>query len=159
MSKSCCFTGHRDITRDIIKKIQGPLLKQIEELAERGVTRFYAGGAMGFDLLAEEAVLCARQRYPQVQLILALPYIGHDRAWEVNVRSFYRTQIEPEANEIYYVSERYFHGCMHKRNRYMVDHSNICISYLSRSSGGTKYTVDYCAEKGIPVINFATSTI
>ena len=45
---------------------------------------------------------------------------------------------------------------MHKRNRYLVDHSSICIAYLTENRGGTFYTANYANTSQIPVINIAT---
>ena len=59
------------------------------------------------------------------------------------------------ADEIIYISEVYYRGCMQKRNRYMVDHSVICLCYLTETSGGTKYTIDYCKKQGKEIINLA----
>lgn len=53
------------------------------------------------------------------------------------------------------VVKLYFKGCMHKRNRHLVDNSGYCICYLTRTQGGTAYTVDYALERGLPVINIA----
>jgi predicted Rossmann fold nucleotide-binding protein DprA/Smf involved in DNA uptake len=44
---------------------------------------------------------------------------------------------------------------MRSRNRFMADHSNRCIAYLSRMQGGTLYTVNYALESGVPVENLA----
>lgn len=44
---------------------------------------------------------------------------------------------------------------MHRRNRHLVDHSGTCICYLTRSTGGAAYTVDYARRKGLHVINIA----
>ena len=42
---------------------------------------------------------------------------------------------------------------MHKRNRYLVDNSSVCICYLTEATGGTAYTVDYAQTKNLTVIN------
>ena len=44
---------------------------------------------------------------------------------------------------------------MFKRNRYLVDHSSLCICYLTRQTGGTAYTFNYAKNKGIEIINIA----
>ena len=44
---------------------------------------------------------------------------------------------------------------MHKRNRYMVDSSGICICYWIRDKGGTAYTVRYAEKKSLKIINIA----
>ena len=52
--KTCAFTGHRVLDGNFSK---AKLKKEIKKLIERGVEIFYNGVAMGFDLLAAEAVL------------------------------------------------------------------------------------------------------
>ena len=54
-----------------------------------------------------------------------------------------------------YVSRQYTRGCMHERNRHLVDNSSVCVCYLNRESGGTAYTVDYAEKQGLEVINLA----
>ena len=44
---------------------------------------------------------------------------------------------------------------MHKRNRHLVDHSSICVCYLTEDRGGTAYTVNYAKKQGLKVINLA----
>ena len=55
--------------------------------------------------------------------------------------------------KVRYTSVEYTRGCMHKRNRHLVDHSGVCVAYLTESRGGTAYTVDYARKNGVPVIN------
>ena len=54
-----------------------------------------------------------------------------------------------------YVSEHYTRGCMFERNRYMADHSDICVCYCTSGEGGTAYTVRYAEKKEIPIVNLA----
>lgn len=60
-----------------------------------------------------------------------------------------------QADKVVYTSKEYTRGCMHKRNRHLVDNSSICIAYLTEQSGGTAYTVDYARKNGLIVINIA----
>ena len=89
---------------------------------------FYgAGGALGFDTLAAKTVL------------------------DIMVYE----DIKRRSDKIVYVSREYTPDCMHRRNRHLVDHSGTCICYLTRSTGGTAYTVDYARRKGLRIINLA----
>ena len=150
--KTCCFTGHR-----ILPKDQGLLQKRLEEtiirLIENGVIYFYAGGALGFDMLAEETVLRLKKDYPEIKLFLALPCIHHEAKWKlVSVEQFKR--IARKADQVIYVSNSdYFSGCMQRRNRYMVDRSGICVCYLKSTSSGTGYTVKYARQRDLQVFN------
>lgn len=63
--------------------------------------------------------------------------------------------IKTQADKIVYTSQEYTRGCMHKRNRHLVDNSSVCICYLTEPSGGTAYTVNYALRNGKSVINIA----
>lgn len=145
----CCFTGHREIATEEISRICVALDSKIAELADRGITCFYCGGAEGFDTLAAEAVLRARENNPQIRLHLALPYPKKTKKeTESSVRY---ERIKEQADEVVFVSPQYMRGCMQKRNRYMVEHSSVCVAYLLEGTekGGTKYTVEYAQKKGL----------
>ena len=58
-------------------------------------------------------------------------------------------------DRVVYVSQFNQRGAMLKRDRYMVDNSDIVVAYLTKSSGGTYYTVKYANEKGVKVVNLA----
>ena len=46
-------------------------------------------------------------------------------------------------------------GCMHVRNRHLVDFSSYCICYQTKETGGTAYTVNYAKENGLIIYNVA----
>ena len=118
------------------------------------MTDFYAGGCTGFDTIAEQAVLKYRETHPAVRLIIVIPYRNQASAWSEEKRMEY-DRIKTYANETICLSERYYRGCMHQRNRYMVDHSSVCVCYLMQESGGTASTVKYAQRKGLPICNLA----
>lgn len=43
------------------------------------------------------------------------------------------------------------------KNRHLVDNSSVCVAYLTRSGGGTAYTVEYAKKHGLKVINIAAN--
>lgn len=152
--KACCFTGHRMISNERITYIQRKLEETIGDLIQRGVVFFSAGGALGFDTLAAKVVLKARETNQEVKLILVLPCVSQADRWNEEDRAVYE-EIKGLADEIIYTSQEYRKGCMHKRNRYLVDNSSICICYLTENTGGTAYTVRYAKRKRLSVINIA----
>ncbi len=147
----CCFTGHREIDPAELRTVEKATARAIESLIERGITTFITGGAMGFDTLAAETVLKIRKRHPEVHLILALPCENQTRGWPADAVKRYDT-IRERADFVKVLSPTYHRGCMHVRNRYMVDNSAVCICYLRRHSGGTAYTVDYATAQNIELI-------
>ncbi len=147
-NETCCFTGHRDIPSALRQKIDHALKNEIISAYGLGIRTFIAGGAIGFDMMAAQAVLSLKNSYPDITLTLAIPCRDHDAKWSNSAKSEF-AEIKKNADEITYVSESYHQGCMFKRNRYMIDRSCICISYCTRSTGGTRYTVDYALSSGI----------
>lgn len=67
-----CFSGHRKLPQNC-DELRAKLKKEIIGLIECGVVFFGAGGAWGFDMLAEETVLQLKEDYPHIRLILVLP--------------------------------------------------------------------------------------
>jgi len=78
---TCCFTGHRRIPPEVVAPLRERLEAEIESLIRQGVRYFGAGGALGFDTLAAEAVLDLKAVYPFIRLILVLPCRDQTRGW------------------------------------------------------------------------------
>lgn len=152
--KTCCFTGHRKIPINSLKEIEEGLEKEISELTLHGITDFAAGGALGFDTMAAQAVLRAREQNPLIRLILVLPCITQSHRWSDYEKKLYE-DIRSRADKVVYTSQEYTSSCMLKRNRQLVDCSSVCICYLKQEKGGTAYTVDYAKKQKIEIINLA----
>ncbi len=150
----CCFSGHRRLTKDELEKAVSDITEIIPTLVGRGITRFYAGGAIGFDLAAAVTVINHKAVYPDITLVLALPCRSHMSRWTSAERKIFEKVIA-RADDVVYVSEEYDRGCMQRRNIYMVDKSSVCVCWLSASSGGTYNTVAYAKKSGIEVINLS----
>lgn len=70
--KNCCFTGHRNVkvTARLINNISETICSLIET---HGITEYYSGGAVGWDMLCENVVLSLKEKYPFIHLHLILP--------------------------------------------------------------------------------------
>lgn len=150
----CCFSGHRYISASEREQLERLLDIQIEKIAQCSAKTFICGGALGFDTLAARAVIRARRQDGDIRLILAVPYRGMEKRWSEADRADF-DDILAEADGVRYMAEEYDRDCMLRRNRYMVEHSDICICYMTRHTGGTAYTVAQALKKGIEVINLA----
>lgn len=154
MKSGCCFSGHRDIPPCDRAELERLLDKYIDEMAECGRCRFICGGALGFDTMAARAVIRAKERHEGILLELAIPYRGVEKhRSEADRREF--EEILARSDSACYIAESYSKDCMLRRNRYMVEHSEVCICYMTRNSGGTAYTVAYALKNGCEVINLA----
>lgn len=156
--KTVCFTGHRKIPPEKKDEIAGRLRETLVQFIERGYLYFEAGGALGFDTMAEQTVLSLKDTYPQIKLILILPCLSQAKSWSSEDKEIYNDIIS-RADKVVYTSEEYFRGCMHKRNRQLVDTSSVCICYLSEESGGTAYTVKYAGRKKLQIKNIAEKKV
>ena len=151
---SCCFTGHRVIPPEEYDTVKERMWQAITDLVEHGYSRFITGGALGFDTLAAKAILFAKKKFPHLHLTLAIPCPDQAKYWRAEEISVYNS-IKECADEVVLVSYAYDAGCMHRRNRFMVENSSVCIAYLKESRGGTAYTVSRAKAAGLRVINVA----
>lgn len=128
------------------------------EAIEQGYRYFGTGGALGFDTLAAQTVLELKNKYPEIKLILVLPCENQTQGWErADIEEYER--IKAAADKVVYTSKAYYSGCMHKRNRHLVDNSSLCICYLTEQSGGTAYSVNYARSQGLKIINVAAGGV
>ena len=121
--KTCCFTGHREIPLMKYVLVKKRLRETLEDLIERGYCFFGTGGALGFDTLAAQTVLELREKHPEIKLILVLPCLSQADKWNDTEKKVYE-KIMKCSDKVVYTSNEYSQGCMHKRNRHLVDYSS-----------------------------------
>ena len=149
---TCCFTGHRILSKDELLLINRTLREVIRDRINEGYLWFAAGGALGFDTIAALTVLELKREYPQIHLKLILPFKNQTRGWHQRDKETYQRILE-QADVVEYIFDEYLPGCYQARNRALVECSSCCICYFRGGSGGTEFTVSYAKEKGIPVLN------
>ena len=150
--KTCCFTGHRSITNT--KQISREISAEISKLYNLGVRKFISGMAQGFDLLAAKEVAALKQKFKDIELVLAIPCRDQALRWNKQSQIIYQTLVR-QADEVVYLSPYYNKYCMLKRDRYMVDNSGYVIAFLTKRAGGTFYTVKYAEKLERKIINLA----
>ena len=154
-SQVCCFTGHRDISPEK-EALLSPLLTLTLRnlLLDRGFTDYLCGGAVGFDMIAAEHFLSLRDQYHTGKLHLLLPFPGYDDRWPTEARERLRILMD-RADSVLYAADHSFPGVYYKRDRMLVNLSSLCVAYLTRSRGGTYYTVSYAYDAKKEIINLA----
>lgn len=150
----CCFTGHRVLPSHRLWELSELMDRALSSMIHQGVTEFRTGGALGFDTLAALKVLDLRQKHPELRLVIYVPCHGQDASWSERDRAIYRGILE-RADEKILVSQEYTRGCMLKRNRHMVDGSDVCIAFVTKQEGGSAYTARYAEGRGVRVLNLA----
>ena len=150
--RRCCFTGHRPERLGIpeIEVISG-LKKEIRQAIADGFQTFISGMARGVDLWAAEIVLALRDEGIAIRLICASPYRGFESRWSREWQERYRRVME-QADLIRFICAKYSRDCFQRRNQWMVDHSARVIAVYNGQPSGTRNTVEYARQCGVPVI-------
>ena len=152
--KTAIFTGHRHIDNEDMPDLLRRIDETIEGLIRQGVVFWGCGGAIGFDQMAGFAVLRLRAKYPFIKLIMVLPCHGQESRWTESDKQAYKRLLD-DADKVVYVSDYYYDGVMAIRNKYLTEHSGVCVAYLRRWDSGTGQTVRRAQAQGLEVINLA----
>ena len=155
----CAFTGYRlqklpfsfDERDPRFLSLSRRLYAEVEMLILEGYTHFISGGAIGFDLLAAEAVLSLRKRYPWGVLEVAIPCDGQDTLWDPAWRSR-RQCVLREADIITRTGREYTPRVMQTRNEYMVQRADLLMACYDGQRGGTENTLRYAERLGRHII-------
>lgn len=152
-SKSLAFTGHRTVPVERQDEIRARLVEAVSLAYKSGITCFYSGMAMGFDLMAAETVLLLKGKYPDIRLIAVVPFRRQSCRWPSMEKEHYQ-KIISRADRVIVLSEHYFKGCLPRRNDFMLEHSCGVIAYYdSKPYGGTFYTCREAMKKGMDIVN------
>ncbi len=152
--KVCIFTGHRIIAREHVARLPELLDMAILSAYESGCRSFWAGGALGFDRLAADAVIRARNAYTDIRLGILVPCRDQDRHWTEAEQSAYRFQLDA-ADVVEVMAEEYYDGCMRARNQALVARGDVCIAYMTASGSGAAQTVKMAEAAKLNVVNLA----
>ena len=129
----CFMAGHADAPMELLPRI----VEQAQQLVERwGVTRFLVGHYGNFDRLAVQAIKQLKIAYPQIKLILLLPYYSANQTMEIS-NEFDET-IYPEGLET--VPYRY---AIVKANRWAVAAADHMMVHQHYSVGNTFRLMKY----------------
>lgn len=146
---TCFFTGHRDIPEHRYSEIYRQTTEYIQKLYREGIKNFVCGGAIGFDTLAARAVLEQRELL-DIKLHLVLPCANQTDYFSPSQKAEYDFILQNcDSSETLF--EHYVRGCMHARNRRMVEMSVACIAYCTKQTGGAAYTVKQAISNNLPI--------
>jgi hypothetical protein len=144
MMKTCFLIGHRDAPVALLEKLEKAIAAAI---AEYGVTEFVVGQYGAFDKMAASCLAEVKKTYPEIRLVLLLPYHPSERAVVLPVGfdgSFYPPGMEAVPRRLAIV----------RANEYMAKHCDLLIGYavLQNSNPGR---IIRKACPGCTVINLA----
>ena len=160
LSECCCFTGHRNLSKDGLYTAKLNVEKEVRRLYDQGVRYFFSGGALGFDMAASVAVQNLKSELKDIKLIIAQPCLNYNSSWTQSDRNHYESIFRLSDGVICVSNSNYFNGCMQIRDKYLVDNCGYMICwYDGRLSGGTLYTLNYARKLKREVTNVYTDKL
>lgn len=162
-AETACFTGHRPKGLPWGYNENDPRCTAVKEKIEfavlaahdRGYCRFIAGGALGADMYAAEAVLKLKALYPQLHLVVCLPYPTFNANLRGSLGERFR-RILLASDDVRVSSPAYNPGAYMARNADMVNASSLVIGIFNGIAGGTLNTLDYARQKNVETLVIPT---
>ena len=141
------FIGHRQVSsvafvEDQVERIAVDLMRQ------KNFVEFYLGRNGEFDIAAASGIKRAQDRvgHEKSALILVLPYKMKDLPY---YQAFYDEVMLPVDPSVH------FKAAITKRNEWMIENTDLLISYITKSEGGAYTTYRYAQTKGLQICNLA----
>ena len=135
--KSCFFIGHREADERLLPRLESTIERLI---VEENVRYFYVGGYGGFDRIAAAAVKHAKQKYPDITLMLVLPYHPADRP--IDTPNGFDGTYYPDGLEN--TPRRY---AIVRTNQIMVDTCDWLVCYVRRGASNSRNLLEYARRR------------
>ena len=140
--KTVTFCGHRTIDWKDKEPITRKLFEELEKLIKQGATEFLLGGYGSFDRLCAVVIDDLKIKYSDIKSILVIPYLN--REYDTSLYDY--TEYPP-------IEKTPLKFAISKRNEYMVNKSDVVISYVKHSWGGAATTLEYAQRKKKQIIS------
>ena len=134
---SCFFIGHREANERLLPRLEWEINRLIEE---ENVRYFYVGGYGGFDRIAAAAVKHAKQKYPDITLMLVLPY--HPAERPVDTPNGFDGTYYP--NGLENIPRRY---AIVRTNKIMVDTCDWLVCYVQHGASNSRNLLEYAQRR------------
>ena len=134
---ACTFFGHGDCPETKYSNI----LQAIQNLiTEKNIITFYVGTQGNFDSLVYRALCNLRADFPQIRIYRVLAYLPKDN-------SLISDSILLEGIELIHPR-----NAISWRNRWMIEHSDYVIAYITHNYGGAARFVNEAKRRGKTII-------
>ena len=155
----CFFSGHRELPKEQMNNLFTVARQQITNaVVNYSIKDFYAGGAVGFDMIASMMVLSVkRNKYNHINLHLILPTPDYGRyQWKTVQEIEYYRLILQGVDTIETIAPSAYSGINFVRNQRLVELGcNLGIVYAEpdHKSGGTYSTIKMAQKNGTRIVN------
>jgi len=136
------FFGHKDTTKETEPTLRATLVNLIEN---HNAVNFYVGNNGNFDIMVRHVLEELSVIYP-IQYFVVMAYLPVQKYEDENLKN----TILPEGIET--VPKRFAISC---RNKWMIDHSDIVVTYVTRNFGGASQFKELAERKGKQVIDLS----
>ena len=144
------FFGHREVRAH--RTIEERLTQLLRELARtKEYVEIYIGRSGEFDTFATSVVKCVMREYgyDNIGMTLVIPYANKDLEY---YETYYDSVMIPES-----IAGSHPKGAITKRNRWMIEESDLIICFCEREEGGAYSAMKYAGKLGKQIINIAES--
>ena len=138
---TCCGFGHRDVFQNIDKE----LCEAVQSAVSIGCDVFYTGAMGDFDRCFSSAV---RKQKKNAKLVCVKPYMSN----ELNTNKQYYNDMYDDIIIPDELAFEHYKSAITKRNRWMIDNSDIVIVYVIRNYGGAYDAMRYAERQNKTVV-------
>lgn len=134
----CVFFGHGDCPASI----KSSLFETIKDQIERGTLQFYVGNHGNFDRIILSCLRELKVLYPEIRYSVVLAYLPKNPNSYQPDETIFPAEMESAPRRF----------AIDFRNRWMVNHADLVIAYITRSFGGAAKFVNVAKCKKLPII-------
>lgn len=120
----CTFFGHKDTPQSVKEKIKKTIMHLIDN---DGIVEFYLGNNGSYDVMVNHTLIELQKIYPQIKYTIVLSYLPRKNSEGFDSQN----TIYPDGIE--HVPPRF---AIDWRNRWLVDKSDVVVTYVNRDFGG-----------------------
>lgn len=153
-STTCFFIGYKDIilNDELAERLNSSLNRMIKD----GVTDFYAGGELGWDMICENAVLDLKQSFPKIRLhlILSCKPDEHCKSWSSEQKAEF-DRIYQAADSVEIMSKNYDDGGTKAKIARLAKLGELCICcFNNKYRGGMRQLESIVNKIGKDFVNY-----
>lgn len=150
MSKliKCCFAGHRCVPQCLLKEVM-IIVEDLIQSSDQLV--FYSGGMGDFDKMCEQAVRDMKKKYPEKEICLYLVLPSYQYAPKNEERQ-YMSKLFDDVFVCDVSDGSHPKAMIGKRNRWIVEQSDVMIAYVKHENGGAYASLQYAQRQNLKII-------
>lgn len=135
MVKTCCITGHRDMSEEQTETIKPVLKEKVIKALDDGFVKFVSSFTGNVDRAFAEIVLELKKDRPEIQMSAVIPY--RNKLNRMKEQEDIKALLD-SCDDIMVLKEEYQPNIYVERNKYLAEHSDrAIIVYDGREKGAT----------------------